>query len=359
MNIDQKLAQLKSRFEELTVALGDPDIYGNQKKFAEYSKEHSDLREVVDLYNKLQRVRTDIRGNTEIIKTEKDADLIEMAREEMDGLQDEAQKLEDEIKFKLVPRDPEDKRNAIVEIRAGTGGDEAGIFAGDLFNMYRRYADTQGWQLEILSLNEAAKGGFKEIVFSLQGAEIFGKMKYESGVHRVQRVPETESQGRVHTSAATVAVLPEAEEVDVVINPADLEYDTFRASGAGGQHVNKTDSAIRIRHIPSGVVVECQEERSQIKNRAKALTMLRTRLFDMEYEKKAKERAAARKSQVSTGDRSAKIRTYNYPQGRITDHRIGLTLYNLDDAMKGNISEVIDGLKLADNLERLSALAES
>lgn len=359
MNIDQKLAQLKSRYEELTVALGDPELYGNQKKFAEYSKEHSDLKEVVDLYNRLQRIKSDIHGNHDIIKNEQDADLIEMAREELDGLQEQAKKLEEEIKFKLIPSDPEDKRNAIVEIRAGTGGDEAGIFAGDLFNMYRRYADSQGWQLEIMSLNEAAKGGFKEIVFSLQGSEIFGKMKYESGVHRVQRVPETESQGRVHTSAATVAVLPEAEEVDVQINPADLEYDTFRASGAGGQHVNKTDSAIRIRHVPTGVVVECQEERSQIKNRAKALTMLRTRLFDMEYEKKARERAAARKSQVSTGDRSAKIRTYNYPQGRITDHRIGLTLYNLDEVMKGHIAEVVDALKLADNLERLSALAES
>ncbi|KPQ00728.1 MAG: peptide chain release factor 1 PrfA [Bacteroidetes bacterium HLUCCA01] len=359
MNIDHKLRQLKSRYEELTVALGDPDLYANQKKFAEYSKEHSDLREVVDLYNRLVRVRGDIDGNNELIASESDPDLVEMAREELGGLRDEAVRLEETLKLKLVPTDPEDKRNAIVEIRAGTGGDEAGIFAGDLFTMYRRFADTQGWQLEILSLNEAAKGGFKEIVFSLQGAEIFGKMKYESGVHRVQRVPETESQGRVHTSAATVAVLPEAEEVDVQINTADLEVDTFRASGAGGQHVNKTDSAIRIRHVPTGVVVECQEERSQIKNRAKALTMLRTRLFDMEYEKKARERAEARKSQVSTGDRSAKIRTYNYPQGRITDHRIGLTLYNLDDIMKGNLAEVVDALKLADNLERLSALAES
>ena len=357
MNIDSRLAQLKSRYEELTVALGDPDIYSHQRKFAELSKEHSDLRFIVELFDKLNRVRSDIRGNEDIINEGLDPELSAMAREELSQLKEKAEQLDKDLKLKLVPADPEDSRNAIVEIRAGTGGDEAGIFAGDLFNMYRRFADLQGWSMELLSLNEAPKGGFKEIVFSLSGSGIFGMLKFESGVHRVQRVPETESQGRVHTSAATVAVLPEAEEVDVQINPADLEVDTFRASGAGGQHVNKTDSAIRIRHVPSGVVVECQEERSQIKNRAKAMTMLRTRLFDIEYEKRAKERAASRKSQVSTGDRSAKIRTYNYPQGRITDHRIGLTLYNLDDVMKGNISEVIDALKLADNLERLGAMA--
>jgi peptide chain release factor 1 len=357
MNIDSRLAQLKSRFEELTVALGDPDIYSQQKKFAELSKEHSDLKVIVELYDNLRRVRSAVAGNEEIIDEGSDPELTAMAREELGLLKDEAEKIENDLKLKLVPADPEDSRNAVIEIRAGTGGDEAGLFAGDLFNMYRRYADIQGWNMDLLSLNEATKGGFKEVVFSLSGTSVFGLMKYESGVHRVQRVPETESQGRVHTSAATVAVLPEAEEVDVQINPADLEFDTFRASGAGGQHVNKTDSAIRIRHLPSGVVVECQEERSQIKNRAKAMTMLRTRLFDIEYEKKARERAANRKGQVSTGDRSAKIRTYNFPQGRLTDHRIGLTLYNLDDIMKGNIGEVMHSLKLADNLERLGAMA--
>lgn len=359
MNIDNKLKQLKSRHEELTVALGDPSVYSDQKRFADMSREHSELSDLMKIYDDLVRTRNEIQGNKELIASENDAEILAMAKEEIGPLEDKVEKLEEEIKILLVPADPEDTRNAIVEIRAGTGGDEAGIFAGDLFNMYRRYADSQRWTLELLSLNEAAKGGFKEIVFSLSGTGIFGKMKYESGVHRVQRVPETESQGRVHTSAATVAVLPEAEEVDIQINPADLEVDTFRATGAGGQHINKTDSAIRIRHVPSGVVVECQEERSQIKNRAKALVMLRTKLYDMEYEKKVKERAAERKSQVSTGDRSAKIRTYNFPQGRLTDHRIGLTLYNLDEIMKGNIEDVIKALQLADNLEKLSALADS
>lgn len=358
MNIESKLKQLKSRYEELTTALGDPSVYFNQKKFADMSKEHSDLREVIELYGKWSKVQQEIAGNKEILETETDKEFIQMAKDDLSHLEKEAERLDSELKLMLVPTDPEDMRNAIVEIRAGTGGDEAGIFAGDLFGMYRRYADTQRWGMEILNISEAAKGGFKEIVFSLSGQGIFGKMKYESGVHRVQRVPDTESQGRVHTSAATVAVLPEAEEVDIQINPADLEFDTFRATGAGGQHINKTDSAIRIRHLPSGLVVECQEERSQIKNKAKAFVMLRTKLFDMEYEKRVKERAAERKSQVSTGDRSAKIRTYNYPQGRFTDHRIGLTLYNLDDIMKGNIEEVIKALQLQDNLERLSALAE-
>jgi len=359
MNIDNKLKQLKSRHEELTVALGDPSVYSDQKRFADMSREHSELTDLMKIYDELVRTRNEIKGNKELIASETDAEILAMAKEEIGPLEDKVEKLEEDIKILLVPADPEDTRNAIVEIRAGTGGDEAGIFAGDLFNMYRRFADSQRWTLELLSLNEAAKGGFKEIVFSLSGTGIFGKLKYESGVHRVQRVPETESQGRVHTSAATVAVLPEAEEVDIHINPADLEVDTFRATGAGGQHINKTDSAIRIRHVPSGVVVECQEERSQIKNRAKALVMLRTKLYDMEYEKKVKERAAERKSQVSTGDRSAKIRTYNFPQGRLTDHRIGLTLYNLDEIMKGNIEDVIKSLQLADNLEKLSALADS
>lgn len=357
MNIESKLEQLKSRFQEITSALSDPAVYDDAPRLADLTREHSDLKELVEQYTEWQETKQTIAGNDELIQSGEDPELSEMAKEENAELKDKVGQLEEDIKIKLVPKDKEDYKNAIVEIRAGTGGDEAAIFAGDLFEMYRRYADSQKWKLETMDLQEAAKGGFKEIVFSLSGNEIFGKMKYESGVHRVQRVPETESQGRVHTSAATVAVLPEAEEVDIHINPADLEFEAFRATGAGGQHVNTTDSAVRIRHIPSGVVVSCQEERSQHKNRAKAMTMLRTKLYETELEKKQSERAANRKSQVSTGDRSAKIRTYNFPQGRLTDHRIGLTLYNLDAIIKGDLEEVINALRVQDNLERLNELA--
>jgi len=359
MNIENKLEQLNLRYEELTTALSDPSVYGDQKKFASYSKEHSDLKLIVEEYAQWKKIREGLRDTQEILQIEKDPDVVEMAREEEQNLEAELEELEQRIKMMLIPKDPEDSRNAIVEIRAGTGGDEAAIFAGDLFNMYRRYADTQGWRLELLDLSESEKGGFKEIVFMLSGTDVFAKMKWESGVHRVQRVPETESQGRVHTSAATVAVLPEAEEVDIQINPADLEFEAFRSTGAGGQHVNTTDSAVRIRHKPSGIVVGCQEERSQHKNREKALVMLRTKLYEVELEEKRKARAENRKSQVSTGDRSAKIRTYNYPQGRMTDHRIGLTIYNLDEFVKGDIDDVIQALQVQDNLERLNELAES
>lgn len=356
MNIEVKLRQLKLRFDEIEVMMGDPGIISNSKKYLEITKEHSDLKDIINDYAEYQRIKQFIADNEELI--ELDPDLAEDAEKENELLHQKLEHLEEEIKIKLVPKDPEDSKNAIVEIRAGTGGDEAAIFAGDLLQMYRRVADEMNWKFELLGLNEGTKGGFKEVVFKLEGNDVFGMIKYESGVHRVQRVPETETQGRVHTSAATVAVLPEAEEVDVQINPADLEVDTFRATGAGGQHINKTDSAIRIKHIPTGVVVECQEERSQHKNRDKAMTMLRTRLYEAEYEKKVAERAAQRKSQVSTGDRSAKIRTYNYPQGRLTDHRIGMTLYNLEEQMKGGVIEMIKSLRLADNLERLQALAE-
>lgn len=359
MNIENKLEQLNLRYEELTTALSDPSVYGDQKKFASYSKEHSDLKLIVEEYAQWKKIREGLRDTHEILQIEKDPDVVEMAREEEQNLEAELEELEQRIKMMLIPKDPEDSRNAIVEIRAGTGGDEAAIFAGDLFNMYRRYADTQGWRLELLDLSESEKGGFKEIVFMLSGTDVFAKMKWESGVHRVQRVPETESQGRVHTSAATVAVLPEAEEVDIQINPADLEFEAFRSTGAGGQHVNTTDSAVRIRHKPSGIVVGCQEERSQHKNREKAMVMLRTKLYEVELEEKRKARAEDRKSQVSTGDRSAKIRTYNYPQGRMTDHRIGLTIYNLDEFVKGDIDDVIQALQVQDNLERLNELAES
>lgn len=358
MNIEDRLQRIDERYRELNNILSDPDIYDDPSRYAELSKEHSSLAELVDDYGRWKKLKKTLEDNKELISLDPASELAEMAKEENQQVKEEMEKLEEEIKIKLVPKDPEDSRNAIVEIRAGTGGDEAAIFAGDLFEMYRRYADAQGWKLELLTLSEAAKGGYKEIVFQLGGNEVFGKMKFERGVHRVQRVPETESQGRIHTSAATVAVLPEAEEVDIQINPADLEFEAYRSTGAGGQHVNTTDSAVRIRHIPSGVVVTCQEERSQHKNRDKAMKMLRSKLYEAELQEKESKRAAERKSQVSTGDRSAKIRTYNFPQGRITDHRIGLTLYNLDDIMKGNIEEVINALRVQDNLEKLNAAAQ-
>jgi len=352
MDIEHKLQQARRRYDELGVALSDPAIFDNQKRYADLSREHAELSRIMEVFDKYEKVQSVIASNKELIAT--DPELEDMARAENDELQAEFEQLDKTIKLMLVPKDPEDSRNAVVEIRAGTGGDEAAIFAGDLFGMYRRYADKNGWKLEMMGANESSKGGFKEIAFSLAGNEVFGKMKYESGVHRVQRVPDTESQGRVHTSAATVAVLPEAEEVDIQINPADLEFEAYRATGAGGQHINTTDSAVRIRHVPTGVVVTCQEERSQLKNREKAMVMLRTKLYETEYEKNRKEREENRRSQVSTGDRSAKIRTYNFPQGRLTDHRIGLTLYNLDDVMKGEIGQVIDALQVHDHLDRLN-----
>ena len=358
MDLEKKLLQLKARYSEVNAAMSDPAIFDDPEYYTKLTKERSDLEEVVKDFDRYSELKGNFEGNLELIEINEDPEITEMATAENKELKAELVRLEEELKIKLVPKDPEDSKNAIVEVRAGTGGDEAAIFAGDLFDMYRRYSDDLGWKLQILSLNESEKGGFKEISFSLEGFEVFGKMKYESGVHRVQRVPTTENQGRVHTSAATVAVLPEVEEVDIHINPSDLRIDTFRASGAGGQHVNKTDSAIRITHEPTGIVAECQQERSQYQNKEKAMAMLRARMYDIELEKKQKARAAERKSQVSTGDRSAKIRTYNYPQGRLTDHRINLTLYNLDAVMKGQLHEVIEGLRIQDNLEKMQEMAE-
>ncbi|TVR29094.1 MAG: peptide chain release factor 1 [Balneolaceae bacterium] len=357
MDIEAKLQQIKQRYDELNQAMADPSIYDRPSEYAELTKEHTQLKELVDDFDSWQEMRSLLEGNRELIEENEDPEITEIAREENKELKASLEELEDEIKFKLIPKDPDDSKNCIIEIRAGTGGDEAAIFAGDLFDMYRRYADSQKWKMSVLSVTESEKGGFKEIVFELSGNEVYGKMKYESGVHRVQRVPETESQGRVHTSAATVAVLPEVnDDVEIKIDMKDVRVDTFRSSGAGGQHVNKTDSAIRLTHAPSGVVVECQQERSQHQNKEKALVMLKSKLYDMEMEQIRSERAADRKSQVSTGDRSAKIRTYNYPQGRLTDHRINLTLYNLDDIMKGNIGDVIKALRVEDNLEKLNAI---
>lgn len=358
MDIEAKLNQIKERFDEVTAAMSDPAVYDDPDRYTELTKEHSELMDLVKDYEQWTQLNDQLSGNRELIDAGDDPEITEMAQEENRELKQQLQELEDRIKYKLIPKDPDDSKNVIVEIRAGAGGDEAAIFAGDLFEMYRRYAEKMGWKLNIMSLSESGKGGFKEIVFGLEGEEVYGKMKYESGVHRVQRVPETETQGRVHTSAATVAILPEAEEVDIDINTADLRIDTFRASGAGGQHVNKTDSAIRITHEPTGTVVECQQERSQHQNKEKAMKMLRARIYEREEEKLRQEREADRKSQVSTGDRSAKIRTYNYPQSRITDHRIDLTLYNLEDVMKGEIGEVIKALRVEDNLAKLNAIME-
>ncbi len=357
MDLEDKLQQIKERYDEINQAMADPSIYDRPKEYTALTKEHTQLKELVEDFDRWQDIQHQIKGNKELIDANDDAEITAMAREETGELKQEFEELEKAIKFKLIPKDPDDSKNCIVEIRSGTGGDEAAIFAGDLFDMYRRYADNQKWKLDLLSIQEGDMGGYKEIVFELSGTEVFGKMKYESGVHRVQRVPDTESQGRVHTSAATVAVLPEVEEVDEInLDMSDIRVDTFRSSGAGGQHVNKTDSAIRLTHEPSGIVVECQQERSQHQNKAKALIMMKSKMYDIEQEKLRAERAAERKSQVSTGDRSAKIRTYNYPQGRLTDHRINLTLYNLDDIMKGNIEDVINSLRVEDNPEKLNAI---
>lgn len=355
MNLAERFAQIKARFEEVSTAMGDPAIFDDQNKYRELTKEHSQLKELVTDISQWEDLTTDIAGNKELIEANEDPELTQMAIEDNKSLIPQLEALEENIRFKLIPKDPEDSKNAIVEIRAGTGGDEAAIFAGDLFDMYRRLADKLGWKMNLMNLQESEKGGYKELSFSLEGSDVFALMKYESGVHRVQRVPATESQGRVHTSAATVAVLPEVDEFDVEVKKDDLRFDTFRASGAGGQHVNKTESAVRITHNPTGVVVECQEERSQLQNRERALKMLYARLYEAELQRRQQQRALERKSQVSTGDRSAKIRTYNYPQSRVTDHRINLTLYNLDDIMKGEVIEVIKALRMKDNLDALEA----
>ncbi|MFU8813597.1 MAG: peptide chain release factor 1 [Balneolaceae bacterium] len=356
MNIKEKLEQVRQRYLEINQAMADPAIYDRPKEYTELTKEHTQLKELVDDYDRLEEIDHLLAGNRELMDSGEDPELADMAAAESKELKAERNRLEEEIKMKLIPKDPDDSKNCIVEIRMGTGGDEAAIFAGDLFDMYRRYAESMKWKLELLNVQEGDHGGYKEIVFRLSGHEVFGIMKYERGVHRVQRVPDTESQGRVHTSAATVAVLPEVEEVEEVqLNMSDIRVDTFRSSGAGGQHVNKTDSAIRLTHEPTGIVVECQQERSQHQNKERALTMLRSKIYEIEQEKLEAERAAERKSQVSTGDRSAKIRTYNYPQGRLTDHRINLTLYNLDAIMKGDLADVTKALRVQDNLEKLQA----
>ncbi|HLU84738.1 MAG TPA: peptide chain release factor 1 [Vicingaceae bacterium] len=354
----KKLEAIYMRFQEIGEQIVDPEIIADMKRYVKLNKEYKDLEEIVEAYKKYKNVLENIASSKEMLKTETDKDFVDMAKAEIEALYDEQEQLEESIKFLLIPKDEEDTKNVIIEIRAGTGGDEASIFVGDLFKMYSRYIEKRGWKMEVLTVNEGTMGGYKEISFSVEGEDVYGVMKFESGVHRVQRVPQTESQGRVHTSAVTVAVLPEAEEFDIEIRKDDIKRDTFRSSGAGGQHVNKTESAVRLTHIPTGVVVECQEGRSQLKNFDIAMKVLRTRLYEAEVIRREQERAAERKSQVSTGDRSAKIRTYNYPQGRVTDHRIGLTLYNLDAIMAGDMDEIVQSLKIAENAEKLQAGVE-
>lgn len=349
----EKLEAIHNRFKEVSQLITDPDIIADMKRYIQLNKEYKDLEEIVDAYKTYKNVLDNIQSSKEILAQEKDEEFREMAKAELDDLQDQQTTLEERIKLLLVPSDPQDGKNAIVEIRAGTGGDEAAIFAGDLFRMYTKYCEKKGFKTEIVDMNEGTAGGYKEIVFNVSGNKVYGTMKYESGVHRVQRVPQTETQGRVHTSAATVAILPEADEFDIDLKMNDVRKDTYCSSGPGGQSVNTTYSAVRLTHIPSGLVVTCQDQKSQIKNFEKALKVLRTRLFDMEYKKYLDEIASKRKTMVSTGDRSAKIRTYNYPQGRVTDHRISLTLYNLSAIMDGEIDEVIDALQVAENAEKL------
>lgn len=348
-----KLERILKRFEEINEELTKPEVLNDQQKLIQLTKERSDLEEIVETYKDYKEVKKNIEGNKELIYSKVDPELVELAKEELDELEPLLEKLEEKLKLFLIPKDPDDSKNCIVEIRAGTGGEEAALFAADLFRMYTRYAENKGWKIDLIDMNDTGIGGVKEVIFMLQGTEAYGNMKYESGVHRVQRVPKTESSGRIHTSAASVVVLPEAEEVEIEINPNDLRIDIFRSGGAGGQNVNKVETAVRITHIPTGIVVQCQDERSQIQNRIKAMKVLRARLLDMKLAEQNKEIADQRKSMVRKGDRSDKIRTYNFPQNRVTDHRIGLTLYNLSEILDGNLDELIEALKLADRTKFL------
>lgn len=349
----KKLEAIEYRFVEVGNLIVDPDIISDMDRYVKLNKEYRDLEEIVGVYKQYKNVIGNLESAKAMLSTEEDPEMREMAKMEIDELENTKPELEEKIKFLLIPKDPEDDKNAIIELRAGTGGDEACIFVEDCFRMYTLFFKEKGWKYEIINSNEGGTKGYKEISMEVEGDGIYGMLKFESGVHRVQRVPETESQGRVHTSAITVAVLPEAEEVDFELNMTDVKRDTFRASGAGGQHVNKTESAIRLTHLPTGLVVECQDGRSQHKNLEKAISVLRSRLYQRELDRLHEERAAQRKTLVSTGDRSAKIRTYNYPQGRITDHRINKTMYNLGMFMNGDIQEMIDSLKMAENAERM------
>lgn len=348
-----RLEGVKARFDEVGQLINDPSVIGDMDRYVKLNREYRQLEPIIEAYDAFSNLLSNVDSAKEILAEEKDEEMREMAKEELDLYQQQLAPLEEEIKLLLLPRDPEDEKAAIVEIRAGTGGDEASIFAGDLYRMYTKYFESRKWKSSTTSFTEGTVGGFKEIIMEVTGEGVYGVMKYESGVHRVQRVPQTETQGRVHTSAATVAVLPEAEDFEVQINQADIRKDTYCSSGPGGQSVNTTYSAIRLTHIPTGIVVTCQDEKSQLKNLDKAMRELRSRLYNLEYQKRMDEISSQRKTMVSSGDRSAKIRTYNYSQGRVTDHRINLTLYNLQSIINGDLQEVIDKLQMAENAERL------
>lgn len=353
MDFAGKLQEIKEKFEQINEQLADPEILSDQKKLIKLSKERSNLGPIVDSYNEYNKTLVNIEGNQEIITSREDAELTEMAQLEIEELKAKTVELEERLKMLLIPKDPNDDKDIILEVRAGTGGEEAGLFAGDLLRMYTRYVELKGWKHELMDLNEAGMGGVKEAVMAIRGNGIYGMLKYENGVHRVQRVPATEGSGRVHTSAASVVVLPEVEDLEFEIDPNDLRIDVYRSGGAGGQNVNKVETAIRITHNPTGLVVQCQDERSQLKNRMKAMKVLQSRLFDLKQREQNSKLAATRKSIVKSGDRSDKIRTYNYPQNRVTDHRIGLTLYNLTNIMEGNLHELIEKMQIADRTEKL------
>src|SRR5215467_14635082 len=355
----ERLAQIESRYEELTSALASPEVIGDSSKYQKTAKAHSEITPVVEKYREYKDLTKGIADSKAILADEKDPEMIAMAQEELDKLEARVGGVEEDLKILLLPKDPSDEKDVILEIRAGTGGDEATLFAAEMFRMYTRYAETQGWKVEVLSTSESSAGGLKEVIALIEGQRVFSRMKYESGVHRVQRVPATEQQGRIHTSAVTVAVLPEAEDVDIKIEAKDLRIDTFCSSGPGGQSVNTTYSAVRITHLPTNTVVSCQDEKSQIKNREKAMRVLRARLYEMEMEKQQQALAKERKAMVGTGDRSEKIRTYNFPQNRLTDHRIGLTIHQLSDVMIGKLQPVVDALTSHFNAERLKAETES
>ena len=349
----EKLEAIKHRFEEVEQKLSDPSIISDLKRFKAFNKEYKDLQPLIQAVTEYKQVLMNIDVAKDILVNEKDEDMRNMAKLELDESRIKMEKMEEEIRIMMIPKDPEDAKNAIVEVRAGTGGDEASIFAGDLYRMYTKFCDKKGLKIELVDFNNGTAGGYKEVIFNVIGENAYGILKYESGVHRVQRVPQTETMGRVHTSAATVVVMPEADEFDVVVKENEIRKDTFCSSGAGGQSVNTTYSAVRLTHIPTGIVVQCQDERSQIKNYEKALAVLRSRIYEIELNKRLEEQSKKRKTMVSSGDRSAKIRTYNYPQSRITDHRIGYTVYNLSAFMDGDIEDLIEALQIAENAEKL------